>query len=146
MNLLDTLIPQFVPEIKNARKVSFSNTEEKKDDKRTDKSLRREANSMADQHRRTLKQQELAWRDYERKSAQARRAIFRAQLALDRAIERLNALQKPLEIGFTKDDEKRVNRFVKYRNTHEKTLAGIPSFCELANLHVHPEEKVSSSA
>lgn len=146
MNLLDTLIPQFVPEIKNARKVSFSRQEEIKDDKRTDKSLRREALTIDDHNRRTLKKQEQAWRDYERKKAQARRAIFRAQLALDRAQERLNSLQKPLEIGFTKEDEERVNRYLKNGGAHAKSLAGIPSFTELESLHVVEKAQVSESS
>jgi len=143
--MIETLQPSsYTPDLSKARKVNFSKPDEVKEDLKKDKVLRREANAIANQNRRTIKQQEKAWREYELKKSQANRAIYRAQLALDRANERLKAIEKPLEIGFTPEDQKRVNRFLTNGGAHAKRLVGIPSFLELESVYVEPRQEVSS--
>lgn len=144
MNLYETLLPAKTPDLSKARKVNFSKPDEVKEDKRADKYLRREANAIADQNRRTLREQEKAWKNYELKKAQANRAIYLAKLKLEQAEDRLKCLKKPAEPGLTKEDELRINRFLTNKGAHAKTLARIPVFLELDSLYVEPQKKVSS--
>ena len=146
MNLMDTLQPSYRPDLSRAKKVSFSKPDEIKEDLKKDAQLRREANAINDQHRRTLKAQEKAWREYEIKKAQARRAIVRAEMALDKAHERLKNLKKPPAIGLTEEDDQRVNSFLANRGAHAKSLVGIPSFIELESLPLVKRQEVSSSS